>query len=38
MMAGIGIDLEISYNRMDDLVVGALSTSEEVQFALEHQQ
>jgi hypothetical protein len=29
MVAGIGIDLEIGDNRMDDLVIGAVAASED---------
>jgi hypothetical protein len=38
MMADIGIDLEISDNRVDDLVVRALSASEEAQLPLKNQE
>src|SRR5215468_6052450 len=38
MVAGIGIDLEISDHRMDNLVVRALSASEEAQLPLKNQE
>jgi hypothetical protein len=37
MVAGIGIDLEISHNRMDNFVIGALSASEDAQLPLQNQ-
>src|SRR5215471_5444870 len=38
MVPGIGIDLKISDNRVDDLVVRALSPSEEAQLPLKNQE
>jgi len=38
MVVGIGIDLEISDDRMDNLVVRALSASEDAQFPLKNEE